>query len=56
MGRALMTRMRDELLHLYAMDLGCDYHLVPYYEALGMRRGNLMCTRNYERQDGSLPE
>ncbi|GGS24483.1 GNAT family N-acetyltransferase [Deinococcus knuensis] len=55
-GRALMTRMRDELRHLYAVDLGCDDNLVPYYEALGMRRGNLMSTRNYARQDGSLPE
>lgn len=52
-GRALMTRMGDELRHLYAVDLGCDDDLVPYYEGLGMRRGNLMCTRNYERQDGS---
>ncbi|NTX99491.1 GNAT family N-acetyltransferase [Deinococcus sp. JMULE3] len=52
-GRALMTRLQEELRHLYAMDLGCDDHLVPYYEGLGMRRGNLMCTRNYERQDGA---
>nr|WP_237427131.1 GNAT family N-acetyltransferase [Deinococcus xianganensis] len=52
-GRALMTRMREELRHLYAVDLGCEDHLVPFYEALGMRRGNLMCTRNYERQNGS---
>lgn len=52
-GRALMTRMRDELRHLYAVDLGCDDHLVPYYEGLGMRRGNLMFTRNFARQDGS---
>nr|WP_255578788.1 MULTISPECIES: GNAT family N-acetyltransferase [unclassified Deinococcus] len=52
-GRALMTRMQAELRHLYAVDLGCDDNLVPYYEALGMRRGNLMFTRNYARQDGS---
>ncbi|GAQ21756.1 hypothetical protein DEIGR_101783 [Deinococcus grandis] len=52
-GRALMTRMGDELRHLYAVDLCCDDHLVRYYEGLGMRRGNLMCTRNYERQNGS---
>nr|WP_255675682.1 GNAT family N-acetyltransferase [Deinococcus sp. 12RED42] len=52
-GRALMTRMQDELRHLYAVDLGCDDNLVPYYEALGMRLGNLMFTRNYARQDGS---
>ncbi|MHA0041046.1 GNAT family N-acetyltransferase [Deinococcus sp. PEB2-63] len=52
-GRALMTRLQDELRHLYAVDLCCDDHLVPYYEALGMRRGNLMCTRNDERQNGS---
>lgn len=52
-GRALMTRMQDELRHLYAVDLGCDDNLVPFYEALGMRRGNLMFTRNFARQDGS---
>jgi ribosomal protein S18 acetylase RimI-like enzyme len=52
-GRALMTRMREELRHLYAVDLGCDDNLVPYYEALGMRRGNMMFTRNSARQDGS---
>lgn len=55
-GRALMTRLRDELRHLYAVDLGCDDDLVPFYERLGMRRGNLMFTRSYERQNGSLPE
>lgn len=52
-GRALMTRMQDELRHLYAVDLGCDDNLVPFYEGLGMRRGNLMFTRNFARQDGS---
>ncbi|WP_241899823.1 GNAT family N-acetyltransferase [Deinococcus sp. UR1] len=52
-GRALMTRMREELRHLYAVDLGCEDNLVPFYEALGMRRGNLMFTRTYARQDGS---
>ncbi|WP_229784441.1 GNAT family N-acetyltransferase [Deinococcus radiotolerans] len=55
-GRALMTRMRDELGHLYAVDLGCDDDLVPFYERLGMRRGNLMVTRTYARQNGSQPE
>ncbi len=55
-GRALMTRMRDELRHLYAVDLGCDDDLIPFYEALGMRRGNLMVTRRSDRQNGSLPE
>ncbi|WP_233555146.1 GNAT family N-acetyltransferase [Deinococcus sp. RM] len=52
-GRALMTRLQDELRHLYAVDLGCDDDLVPFYEGLGMRRGNLMSTRNYARQNGS---
>lgn len=52
-GRALMIRMRDELRHLYAVDLGCDDNLVPFYEGVGMRRGNLMFTRRYERQNGS---
>ena len=52
-GCALMTRMQDELRHLYAVDLGCDDNLVPFYERVGMRRGNLMFTLTYERQNGS---
>ncbi|AWT35731.1 GNAT family N-acetyltransferase [Deinococcus actinosclerus] len=55
-GRALMARMQDELRHLYAVDLGCDDDLVPFYERLGMRRGNLMVTRTHARQNGSQPE
>lgn len=53
-GRALMTRIQDELRHLYAVDLGCDDNLVPFYEGLGMRQGNLMFTRRYERQNGAV--
>lgn len=52
-GRALMTRMQDELRHLYAVDLGCDDNLIPFYEGRGMRRSNLMFTRNYARQNRS---
>ncbi|WP_235910241.1 GNAT family N-acetyltransferase [Deinococcus kurensis] len=55
-GCALMARMQDELRHLYAVDLGCDDDLVPFYERLGMRRGNLMVTRTHARQNGSQPE
>ena len=51
-GRALMERVQAELGHLYAVDLGCDDHLVPFYERLGMRRGTLMSTRQYARQSG----
>lgn len=53
-GRALMTRMQAELSHLYAVDLGCNDDLVPFYEGLGLRRAALMSTRRYALQSGPL--
>jgi len=55
LGTALMRHLLGQLGHLYAVDLSCDDDLVPFYERLGMRRGNAMVRRNYARQNGALP-
>lgn len=41
---------------LYMIDTACDDDLVPFYQRFGMRRGNSMILRNYERQNGLAPE
>lgn len=48
----LMQRLRDALGDLYMIDTSCDDGLVPFYERLGMQRGNAMVLRNYARQNG----
>lgn len=53
LGTALMRHLLAQLDHLYAVNLSCDADLVPFYERLGLRRGNAMIRRNYARQDGS---
>nr|WP_276605561.1 GNAT family N-acetyltransferase [Deinococcus sp. Arct2-2] len=56
-GQGLASRLMDalfgQLAHLYAVDLCCDDELVPFYERLGMQRGNAMIRRNYARQSGA---
>ncbi|MEF2277714.1 GNAT family N-acetyltransferase [Deinococcus sp. YIM 134068] len=55
LGTALMQHLLGQLEHLYAVDLSCDDDLVPFYERLGMRRGNAMVRRNYGHQNGTPP-
>lgn len=55
LGTRLMRHLLGQLEHLYAVDLSCEGGLVPFYERLGMRRGNAMILRNYPRQSGELP-
>lgn len=55
LGTALMRHLLEQLGHLYAVDLSCDDDVVPFYERLGMGRGNAMYRRNYARQSG-VPE
>lgn len=54
-GSALTRHLLAQLDHLYAVDLGCDDNLVPFYERLNFRRGNAMFLRNYARQNGAPP-
>jgi ribosomal protein S18 acetylase RimI-like enzyme len=51
-GQELMRRMMQSTAHLYMCDLLCDAELQPYYEKLGMRRGQGMLLRRYDRQSG----
>jgi hypothetical protein len=44
--------MRDELSHLYMIDLICDSELIPFYEKLGMSKSYGAIVRNYEMQNG----
>jgi GNAT superfamily N-acetyltransferase len=54
-GSALMRHLLAQLDHLYAVDLSCDDALMPFYERLGLGRGNAMVRRKYARQDGAPP-
>ncbi len=51
-GGELVSKMKDELSHLYMIDLLCDEGLVPYYEKQGMKKTTGMLIRNYENQNG----
>lgn len=51
-GMELMRRMLETLEDLYAVDLLCDAHLVPYYGRLGMRGATGAARRNYAAQGG----
>lgn len=52
-GRELVKKLKNELSHLYMIDLLCDEDLIPYYEKLGMHKAQGACVRNYERQSGN---
>ena len=52
-GLELTRRMLDKLRGLYMIDLLCDEELQPFYAKLGMKRGQGMFLRNYERQAGA---
>jgi len=50
-GKELVMQMLAALNHLYMIDLLCDPNLQPYYEKLGMHRGQGMLIRNYDKQN-----
>ncbi|MDP7321548.1 MAG: GNAT family N-acetyltransferase [Bacteriovoracaceae bacterium] len=52
-GKELLARMKNELSHLYMIDLLCDEGLIPYYEKQGMSKATGALIRNYESQNGS---
>lgn len=51
-GGGLVSRMKEQLSHLYMVDLLCDEGLVPYYERHGMVKSTGAMIRNYENQPG----
>ena len=51
-GQKLLSRMKEELSHLYMIDLLCDEELLPYYEKQGMIKATGAIIRNYENQNG----
>lgn len=51
-GRELVKKLKNELNHLYMIDLLCDEELIPYYEKLGMHKAQGAFVRNYDRQSG----
>lgn len=52
-GEKLISKMREQLNHLYMVDLCCDDSLVNYYKKHGFNKSNGMLLRNYENQSGA---
>ncbi len=52
-GRELVAKMKEQLSHLYMIDLLCDEALVAYYERLGMMPATGAMLRNYNSQNGA---
>lgn len=55
-GKELVSRIKEELSHLYMIDLLCDSDLIPYYEKQGMRKAAGALIRNYKNQNGACHE
>ncbi len=51
-GKVLVSKMKEQLSHLYMVDLLCDQALVSYYEKLGMMSASGAMIRNYSKQNG----
>lgn len=51
-GKKLVSKMKEQLSHLYMVDLLCDQALVSYYEKLGMMPATGAMLRNYSKQNG----
>ncbi len=51
-GKELVSKMKEELSHLYMIDLLCDEELIPYYEKQGMSKATGALIRNYDKQSG----
>lgn len=46
-GSELVKRMLERLSSYYMIDIVCDESVAPFYEKLGMKKGNAMSIRNY---------
>ena len=53
-GKKLIRKMKEELSHLYMIDLLCDEELIPYYEKQGMLKATGAVIRNYANQSGAI--
>ena len=51
-GKKLISRMKDELSHLYMIDVLCDEELISYYEKQGFTKASGAIIRNYKNQNG----
>ncbi len=51
-GRELAQRMLEKLRGIYMVDLICDPELETFYARFGMRHGNAMMLRTFEKQSG----
>lgn len=51
-GQELVLKIKEELSHLYMIDLLCDESLIPYYEKQGMNKATGALIRNYANQNG----
>ncbi|MBH48106.1 MAG: GNAT family N-acetyltransferase [Halobacteriovorax sp.] len=51
-GAELLAKMKQELSHLYMVDLLCDQDLVGYYQKQGMSAATGAMLRNYQHQSG----
>lgn len=53
-GQHLVFRMKEELNHLYMIDLLYDNELIAYYEKQGMLKVTGAVIRNYNNQSGAI--
>lgn len=53
-GKMVLRAMRDQLSHLYMIDLVCDPGLAGFYRDQGFQPLQAMGLRNYDRQSGNV--
>lgn len=51
-GHELVTRILEQLQHLYMIDLVCDKELADFYSEAGFESWHAMIKRNYANQSG----
>lgn len=51
-GRALVSKMKEDLKKYYMIDICCDEDVVSFYEKIGFKKGHSMTLRNYKNQSG----
>ncbi len=51
-GHTLVSKMLEQLSHLYMIDLVCDKELAGFYTEAGFKSWHAMIKRNYANQSG----
>ena len=51
-GHTLISKMLEQLNHLYVIDLVCDKELAGFYIGAGFKPRHAMIKRNYANQSG----